>query len=317
MCIAIYKPEGKLISQETLQQCYNANSDGAGYMFHKGDKLYVKKGFFSFADFWKSYKRDKNKEAVIHFRIKTHGLINEANCHPYKINDNFAFVHNGMITGYTDPTKSDTWLFNEDVLQPFVAKWGNLGLFEDPVKKLIESRIGYSKLIFMDNTGNTKIFNEEKGVWDEGIWYSNTSYKKPAPYVPLPAPTTGWMGHYSGQRDKVEPYYSKAVNYYDRQTWAYKKQTVEIGIVVQLHNGLWDKDTQQWFGKDIEWEIVAVNGDYSVDLITYDTLDPNKADFLYNIRFSDFEIVLEEEDPVGDNEADGFGQGDIYDYRSI
>jgi hypothetical protein len=316
MCIAIYKPEGKLLSQETLEQCYNANSDGAGYMFHKSGKLYVKKGFFSFADFWKSYKRDKTKECVLHFRIKTHGLIDKANCHPYNITNDFAFVHNGMISGYTDPNKSDTWLFNEAILQPLVSKWGKLSLFDDPVKKLIEAKIGYSKLIFMDNEGHTEIFNEDKGTWDDGVWYSNSSYKKPAPYVPV-APVTGWMGHYSGQRDKVEPYYSKAVNYYDRQTWAYKKQTVEIGIVVQLHNGLWDKDTQQWFGKDIEWEIVAVNGDYSVDLITYDTEDPRKADFLYNIRFSDFEIVLEEEDPVGDNEADGFGQGDIYDYRSI
>jgi hypothetical protein len=315
MCIAIYKPEGKLLSYETLEQCYNANSDGAGYMFHKSGKLYVKKGFFSFADFWKSYKRDKTKECVLHFRIKTHGLINEANCHPYKITEEFAFVHNGMISGYTDPNKSDTWLFNEAILQPLVSKWGKLSLFDDPVKKLIEAKIGYSKLIFMDNEGNTEIFNEDKGTWDDGVWYSNSSYKKPEP---KPLTPVSWSGYYPYDRNAskypVDKYHSHPYN--DRQTWAYKKQTVEVGIIVQLLNGIWDKDTQQWFSKEIEWEIVAVNNDYSVDLITYDTEDPRKADFLYNIRFSDFEIVLEE-DPVGDNISDGFAQGDIYDYGSI
>lgn len=288
MCIAIYKPEGVLIDKATLAQCYSANSDGAGYMFHKNDKLYVKKGFFSFEDFWKSYRRDKSKETVIHFRIKTHGLINEANCHPYKINDNFAFVHNGMISGYTDPAKSDTWLFNEDILQPFVDKWGNLGLFQDPVQKLIEARIGYSKLIFMDNTGNTKIFNEDKGVWDNDVWYSNSSYKKPAPYVP-PAPST----YYPPRQASFLP----QNRYYDnRQTWAYKKENIALGELVTLISGHYDSGTKQHFKRDSVWEIVAINRDYSVDLMA-DSADEDSdiPNFLYNIKFQDIEL-LEEED---------------------
>lgn len=292
MCIAIYKPEGVLIDKATLAQCYSANSDGAGYMFHKNDKLYVKKGFFSFEDFWKSYRRDKSKETVIHFRIKTHGLINEANCHPYKINDNFAFVHNGMISGYTDPAKSDTWLFNEDILQPFVDKWGNLGLFQDPVQKLIEARIGYSKLIFMDNTGNTKIFNEDKGVWDNDVWYSNSSYKKPAPYVaPPPLP------YYPPRQTSLLPHN----RYYDnRQTWAYKKENIALGELVTLLSGQYDSGTKQYFKRDSVWEIVAVNRDYSVDLMA-DSADENNdtPNFLYNIKFMDIELLEDDyESPV-------------------
>ena len=75
MCIAIYKPEGIEIPYETLERCYNTNSDGAGYMFHKGGKLHVYKGFFSMADFWKQYKKDKKKECVIHFRIAAFSSI--------------------------------------------------------------------------------------------------------------------------------------------------------------------------------------------------------------------------------------------------
>jgi len=274
MCIAIYKPEGKEIERETLERCYNVNPDGAGYMFHKNDKLYVKKGFFSFKDFWQSYRRDKLKECVIHFRIKTHGPINKDNCHPYMVNDKFAFVHNGIISGYNAADKSDTWLFNEDVIQPFVNKWGNLGLFEDPIKKLIENRIGYSKLIFMDNQGNTKIFNEDKGYWDNGVWYSNGGYKKPAPIIAPPVVHTPVSSGWS------------------TSSWQRKKESIVVGELVTLSWGYYDKDIKKSYPRSSIWEIVAVNKDYTVDLMNDD------AEFIYNIQFSSIDL-WEDADPVG------------------
>jgi hypothetical protein len=33
MCIAIMKSENKKISKSTLQRCYDANPDGAGFMY--------------------------------------------------------------------------------------------------------------------------------------------------------------------------------------------------------------------------------------------------------------------------------------------
>lgn len=284
MCIAIYKPENILIDKETLEECYRRNSDGAGYMFHKNDKLYVKKGFFSFKEFWNSYRRDKNKECVIHFRIKTHGQINKDNCHPYMVNDNFAFVHNGVISGYSDTNKSDTWLFNEDVIQPFVSKWGNLGLFEDPVKKLIESRIGYSKLIFMDNKGNSKIFNEDKGVWDKGVWYSNTTYKKLAPIVPATPVSTYKSSTYVAYKD----------------SWGYKRDHMTVGKLVCLNSSHYDWETKVNYPKGSLWEVVAVNKDYSVDLMSDDEENPA---FIYNVRFHAVDFYEEEEpyDPTKSN----------------
>ena len=184
MCIAIYKPEGKVISKATLQECYDSNPDGAGFMYAQGKKLNIEKGFFSFDSFYDAYKKHENKQAVIHFRIKTHGKIDTANCHPFSVNNSIGFVHNGVISGYGDSDFSDTVRFNEAILRPLVNKWGNLALFQDPVIELIENRIGYSKLVFLDRHGNHLIMNESKGVWDDGVWYSNTSYK---PYV---APVT-------------------------------------------------------------------------------------------------------------------------------
>ena len=181
MCIAIMKSENKKINKATLQRCYNANPDGAGFMYAKDKKLTVKKGYFTFKDFYKEYKPHEDKQVLLHFRIKTHGPIDKNNCHPFLVNSGLGFIHNGIISGYGNNKKSDTIEFNESILQKIVAKHGNNSLFDDPMVELIENVIGYSKLVFLDRHGNYKIMNEDKGEWKNGIWYSNSSYKKPEP----------------------------------------------------------------------------------------------------------------------------------------
>ena len=181
MCIAIMKSANKKISKSTLRRCYDANPDGAGFMYAEDKKLVVKKGYFTFKEFYKEYKPHGDKQALIHFRIKTHGPIDKDNCHPFLVNNSLGFIHNGIISGYGNNKKSDTIEFNEAILQKIVAKHGNNSLFDDPMVELIENVIGYSKLVFLDRHGNYKIMNENKGSWDNGIWYSNSSYKKPEP----------------------------------------------------------------------------------------------------------------------------------------
>ena len=178
MCIAIMKPQGKIISKKTLQECYKNNPDGAGFMFSSNKELHIKKGYFDFKEFYEEYKKYQDKKCVIHFRIKTHGKIDKDNCHPFRINNSLAFIHNGIISGFGGNVKSDTVEFNEQVLQGLVSKWGNLSLFEKPVTKLIQASIGHSKLVFLDRHNNHNIINENMGEWHKGVWYSNTSYKK-------------------------------------------------------------------------------------------------------------------------------------------
>ena len=179
MCIAIMKPQGKIIPKKTLEECYRNNPDGAGFMFSSNKQLHIKKGYFKFKDFYEAYKKYEDKKCAIHFRIKTHGKIDETNCHPFNVNGSLGFIHNGIISGYGNNDKSDTIEFNEQVLQGLVNKWGNLSLFEKPVTKLIQSTIGYSKLVFLDRHNNHHIINEDMGEWHKGVWYSNSSYKKP------------------------------------------------------------------------------------------------------------------------------------------
>ena len=179
MCIAIMKSANKKINKATLRRCYDANPDGAGFMYAEDKQLHVKKGYFTFKEFYKEYRPHGDKQVLIHFRIKTHGPINKDNCHPFLVNSGLGFIHNGIISGYGSNTKSDTIEFNESILQKIVAKHGNNSLFDDPMVELIENVIGYSKLVFLDRHGNYTIMNENKGNWNDGVWYSNMSWKKP------------------------------------------------------------------------------------------------------------------------------------------
>jgi hypothetical protein len=140
----------------------------------------------------------------------------------------------------------------------------------------------------MDNEGNSKIFNEDKGTWDDGVWYSNSSYKKPAPYIPPPPPV-------------ALPYTPYENRYFDKaQTWNYKKQNIAVGELVSLTWGHYDRDTKEHFKKDTIWEIIAVNGGYTVDLMSdSEDINDDTPKFIYNIRFSDFELFEDEPDPVG------------------
>ena len=280
MCIAIYKPKDKLINKTTLKRCYEANPDGAGFMYAQSKKLNIQKGFFNFDQFYEAYKKHEAKKCIIHFRIKTHGKIDETNCHPFHINDSMGFVHNGTISGFGNDIHSDTIQFNENILQKLVGKWGNLSLFEDPIVNLIEGRIGYSKLIMLDRHGNHKIFNEEKGEWSSGVWYSNTSYKP-------------------------KPKYKQSNFNWDRYKWntgsSYRSNPAKLthsdspepiaqavlaeGDECQVVSPITDQMTQATIDIGEYVEIIACNKNGTVDIIT-DT-DSGETPFIfYNVSAS-------------------------------
>jgi hypothetical protein len=292
MCIAIYKPEGKVLSLATLKECYTSNPDGAGFMYAENKKLHIEKGFFSFQTFYDAFKKHESKQAVIHFRIKTHGKIDTANCHPFAVNNSVGFVHNGVISGYGDADFSDTVRFNEAILRPLVSKWGNLALFQDPIIELIEGRIGYSKLVFLDRHGNHKIMNEHKGQWDDGVWYSNDSYK---PYV---APVSTWENKSSWYDTKYD--WKKNVTTIKPKALP-KPKTIEVGALVELLEDIADPATQKVYETGELLEVVAVNKDFTCDLMHEDYND--QTSFIYNVPYHSLSFVDEFEDdsidPVG------------------
>ena len=184
MCIAILSPKGTQLSKETLNICWLNNYNGAGFAYNDDSgKLHTVKEMENFDKFYDKYEaiRTKfpNSTMLIHFRISTHGVINRTNCHPFKVNKDLAFIHNGVIRDVEDDKKySDTNMFNRTILRMLPGL--NISMLTSKgMKKLMGEFIGYSKLVFMDSDNNYAIINEQKGHWGEdGIWYSNDSYKK-------------------------------------------------------------------------------------------------------------------------------------------
>ena len=175
MCIISYVPKDKKIDDATITNMFDANPDGAGILYTENEVLKTYKTFdvFKLINMYHYIKDTLDTDMILHFRIGTHGGKTFDNIHPFLVNEDLGFVHNGIITSVPiDTAKSDTRMFNELILQELPDNF----VFNEAVKELISGYIGSSKLAFMDTWQNVVIINEHKGTWDEGVWYSNDSY---------------------------------------------------------------------------------------------------------------------------------------------
>jgi hypothetical protein len=149
MCIAILNTSkaGRLPKKQ-IQNSWDNNDMGSGLLWNKDGKLNVFKSY-DYDDYLEKYNDLRDDKSigniVLHFRIATSGYDGEHNLHPFLVNDDLGFVHNGIIKGLGNKTFSDTYEFN-DMLK-------------------------YT------------IINEGLGKWSGGNWYSNDSYKEYKSYV--------------------------------------------------------------------------------------------------------------------------------------
>ena len=180
MCLLINQEKGSEISKEYLQNGYDNNDDGAGYCYlNENGRIEIKK-YRSFKKFYKAYSKDvkkynKTSNFIVHFRIGTHGQDEGTiNVHPFKVRKGLVFAHNGTISkAPIDDILSDTQMFNKEVLQNLPQDF----VYNKGMQTLISEYIGHSKLVFLDDNGDTIIINEHMGEWEGGVWYSNSSYK--------------------------------------------------------------------------------------------------------------------------------------------
>lgn len=202
MCIIVAKQKGiQLPTKKILQECFKNNSDGAGLMYVKNNKVVIEKGFMTFQDFWhkiKSLKKDfnsdlKDKAIVMHFRIGTHGENDKATTHPFPISGNaedlratyfetdIAMAHNGIMYSFNyDDILSDTQSFIKDFVSVF--KELNKNFFKnEKVMKIISDKanINSNKLCFLDKNENIYWYGDK--VIENGVIYSNSTYKVEKP----------------------------------------------------------------------------------------------------------------------------------------
>lgn len=221
MCIIVGKPKGvELPSIEVFRNCFIANDDGCGFSYNHNGKVIIKKGFMEFSDFEKELERvsnAKDKGMLFHFRITTHGGSSPANTHPFPVSDkikllqatkistDLAMAHNGII-GSVDvgfkSTISDTMLFIAE--QVYLMKDIDENFYKDDKFHNLLEALSNSKLTFLD--GNGDLYFIGSFVLDNGIFYSNTSYKPSALYRSVYSKE---YSEYQNYLAEYEPYYVK------------------------------------------------------------------------------------------------------------
>ena len=199
MCIIVAKKKGVNIpSNDILKTCFTRNSDGAGLMYNKDNKVIIEKGFMTYdkleqrlTELKNEFKDNSLKKIglVLHFRIGTQGKNDAFTCHPFMISDNnedlrklvvetdVAMVHNGIISAYStrkEDDLSDTQLFIKYMVNT-IYKYDKEFYKDTKVMNMLQD-VARSRLCFLDKKGD--IYTSGDFITDNDILYSNTSYKK-------------------------------------------------------------------------------------------------------------------------------------------
>ena len=192
MCVIMAKPKGiDMPDDETIQNMWCRNPDGAGFMYAKDGQVHIEKGFMKLAALKAALKRVgktvdfKNTAVVMHFRITTHGGTKPENTHPFPITESVGILkklknttkvgvaHNGIINITPRKDISDTMEYIASQLAPLYRAVPKF--YADPNLMLMIANATQSKLAFL--TGSGKIFTVGTFLTDGGRLYSNTSYE--------------------------------------------------------------------------------------------------------------------------------------------
>ena len=191
MCIICVSKSGiRQPNDATLLAMFQSNPHGAGYMYARGGKVIIHKGFMNPKEYIGAIYDERftaEDSVVYHFRISTQAGINPEMTHPFPLSNQPArmraldlacrcgIAHNGIIRMTTDPTNerySDTAIFITDYLAHMIHKAADLR------NQALLDRIYYmarSKFAIMDGGGYVATIGEF--IDDNGLLFSNDSYK--------------------------------------------------------------------------------------------------------------------------------------------
>ena len=193
MCIIAIKKKGNpLPSESIMETMFKNNSDGAGFAYHLNGKVIIQKGFMTYNAFRRALNKVEevidvqNTSMLFHFRIATHGGVKPALCHPFPLSrkipnlkrlyaqTNLAIVHNGVIPIEPKGDISDTMEYIRTNLVDRSNR--NFEFYRSKrQRKAILAEIN-SKMAFLDCNGN--VYTVGEFIEDNGIMYSNSSYKE-------------------------------------------------------------------------------------------------------------------------------------------
>lgn len=218
MCIILLDKVGGSVTEAQIRNMFTRNGDGLGIIPLTGRKREAFKvgNPQSVDEVLEVWSRFKDEPYAAHLRLKTHGEIDEANCHPYPLwDDNHWLFHNGVlgVVPEIDKKMSDTWHLAEYFLKPIGKKLFQL-LEDEQFRFSLGKMIGpTNKLVFVSPLA-VHIINEQAGTWrnENNLWLSNL--------LAVDTPHYGYQNNYY-----------QGNNYYDSTAATNKPKTVITGVV--------------------------------------------------------------------------------------
>lgn len=254
MCILIMKPKNeKMPEMATLKNCWENNSDGAGFAYSDGRKLRLVKGLMSWESFEKALKEagDLTKyPTMLHFRIATHGTVKPANTHPFNVNDRIVAGHNGILSITAEGDLTDSETFFKRVCNPMLKRFE---MSSPEFAEVVESLIDSSKLAFLSDSGEVKMFG--KFIEDDGVFYSNSSY------LEYQIPKYSKYGYGSSFYDKYD--YSQYDAYNKYSTSSFDSKHIVEGY----------KDNSEGIDEDLCYDIAFMYD----DCVSFSMMDKDDA----------------------------------------
>lgn len=225
MCVICALANNAKISEQEWDNCWDSNPHGFGFMYvNENEEIVIKKEMeqkpakqMFFEDFEQYYGKTP---FVLHFRVASHGSKCIENTHPFEVRRNkrdgrltLAYCHNGIIRQTLpskDDDRSDTRIFRDMILSQMPLNF----LSNDAFTWMIEDFIGYSKLAFLSSDKKITILNSNHGEyeWENGRWFSNTSYKSRRVTKSSSSSTPTTYGGYAYKSSKTEESWNKLPN---------------------------------------------------------------------------------------------------------
>jgi hypothetical protein len=194
MCLLTYFPARAMPDATALLHGATANDDGHGYAIVTPTRILTRRSMAAadlidaFAD---ARRAHPDGPALFHSRFSTHGETSLDNCHPFLVGGDprTVLAHNGVLPSIVQPAPKDPRSDTRIAAEEFLGRPGALRTrrsrlqiekWMTPANKMV--------ILTIDRrfTQQSYILNEESGIWDGGIWYSNGSYLPPPPHRSRP-----------------------------------------------------------------------------------------------------------------------------------
>src|SRR4051812_17252054 len=192
MCLLTFFPAGVLPDTDALLNGAIVNNDGHGYGIVADGRLIVGRGMDAdavIAAFAAARAEHRDGPALFHSRFGTHGKPCVDNCHPFPVGGDARTViaHNGVLPAAVQPSKGDARSDTRIAAEDFIPALGSLRARRIRLR-LQRWMTPHNKIVILTVDRRFKqrsyILNENCGIWDGGIWYSNDGYR--------PLPRTHW-----------------------------------------------------------------------------------------------------------------------------